>query len=223
MKGFIQIAGVRDLEEANRLVQAGVDALGFPFRLDHHREDLSETAAREIIVQLPSKVRPILITYLLRAEEILELAAYLGLGSVQLHGPIRLEEAVRLKKMAPDLWLIKSLVLRSDNEKALFGELRTWADLADAFLTDTYDPETGASGATGKTHDWEISKRLTEQSSKPLILAGGLKPQNVRKAIAKVRPWGVDVHSGVEDRGGWKDRSLVEEFVRETREAFAEI
>lgn len=223
MKGFIQIAGIRDMEEAQRLVQAGADALGFPFRLDHHREDLSERAAKEIIAQIPTHVRPILITYLLRAEEILELAEYLGLRSVQLHGAIDREEAARLKKLAPDLWLIKSLVLRSGNEEALLGELRLWSGLADAFLTDTYDPETGASGATGKTHDWGVSKRLVEQSSKPLILAGGLKPQNIREAIEQVRPWGVDVHSGVEDRNGSKDRALVEEFIRAARAAFAAI
>ncbi|HKY63929.1 MAG TPA: phosphoribosylanthranilate isomerase [bacterium] len=220
MSGFVQIAGVRSREEASMLVEAGVDALGFPLRLDHHAEDLPESEAREIIAGLPEKVRPVLITYLDRAEEILELSRYLGVRGLQLHGPVELEEARKLKSRAPNLWLLKSLVIRGGNEAGLSEELKAWSDLADAFLTDTYDPESGASGATGKTHDWEISRRLAEQSPKPLILAGGLNPRNVAAAIAQVRPWGVDVHTGVEDRQGWKDRKKVGDFLAEARQAF---
>ncbi|HEX5034620.1 MAG TPA: phosphoribosylanthranilate isomerase [bacterium] len=223
MSGFIQIAGIRSREEAEMLVEAGADALGFPFRLDHHAEDLPESEARRIIAGLPEKVRPVLITYLARAEEILDLSRYLGVRGVQLHGEIILEEAKKLKSRVPNLWLIKSLVVRGGNEEHLSEELMNWAVLADAFLTDTYDPESGASGATGMIHDWGVSRRLAEQSPKPLLLAGGLNPGNVATAIAQVRPWGVDVHTGVEDRQGWKDRRLVENFIAEARRSFAKL
>ncbi len=75
----------------------------------------------------------------------------------------------------------------------------------DAYITDTYDPVTKASGATGKTHNWEISKNLVELSAKPVILAGGLNPENVYDAILKVKPAGVDVHTGIENVI-WKKR-----------------
>ncbi len=220
MNPFIQIAGIRDLEEALMLAAAGVDALGFPFRLDHHAEDLPESEARKIIAQLPAQVRPVLITYLDRADEILDLSRYLGVRGLQLHGKVRLQEAASLKSQAPDLWIIKSLVIRAGNEQSLSEEMKDWSSLADAFLTDTYDAQTGASGATGKKHDWEISRRLAELSPKPLILAGGLNPQNVGSAIEKVKPWGVDVHTGIEGVDGRKDRNLTEEFIRLAREAF---
>ena len=94
------------------------------------------------------------------------------------------------------------------------------APLVDGFITDTYSPETGASGATGRTHDWAVSRRLVQLSPKPVILAGGLTPANVRQAIAAVRPAGVDVHTGVEDASGRKDRDKVLAFVAEAKAGF---
>jgi phosphoribosylanthranilate isomerase len=90
-------------------------------------------------------------------------------------------------------------------------------------LTDTFDASTGASGATGKTHDWSISRELAEISPRPLILAGGLDPGNVREAVNQVRPAGVDAHSGLEGPGGRKDRELVQAFVRQALAGFAGI
>jgi phosphoribosylanthranilate isomerase len=89
--------------------------------------------------------------------------------------------------------------------------------LVDGFLTDTYAPETGAAGATGRAHDRAVSRRLVELSPRPVILAGGLTPAAVRRAISVVRPAGVDAHTGVEDASGRKDRTKVVEFVAEAR------
>jgi len=90
----------------------------------------------------------------------------------------------------------------------------------DAFITDTYDPATGACGATGRTHDWSVSRKLVELSSRPVLLAGGLTPDNIRQAIGQVRPAGVDAHTGVEGPDGRKDPALVRRFVAEARAAF---
>ena len=91
----------------------------------------------------------------------------------------------------------------------------------DAFITDTFDPKTGASGATGKTHDWHVSRRLVELADRPVILAGGLTPENVKSAIVEVQPAGVDAHTGVEDSSGRKSREKIRKFLAEAREAFA--
>jgi phosphoribosylanthranilate isomerase len=80
----------------------------------------------------------------------------------------------------------------------------------DAFITDTFDPRTGASGATGKTHDWRVSRRLVEISARPVILAGSLTPENVTRAILEVRRAGVDSHTDVEDSRGRKSREKVQ-------------
>jgi phosphoribosylanthranilate isomerase len=90
----------------------------------------------------------------------------------------------------------------------------------DAFITDTFDPKTGASGATGKTHNWRVSRHLVELSDRPIIIAGGLTPENVKKAILEVRPAGVDSHTGVEDSTGRKSREKVQKFLAEACEAF---
>jgi len=75
----------------------------------------------------------------------------------------------------------------------------------DALILDTYDPMTGRHGATGQTHDWSISRQIVAQIRTPVILAGGLTPDNVAEAIRTVRPWAVDVHTGVEDADGTRN------------------
>jgi phosphoribosylanthranilate isomerase len=139
---------------------------------------------------------------------------------VQLHGGISIAEIVKLKSLDPDLTVIKSLIVEDNNLAELESSVAAFGPHCDAFITDTYDPATGACGATGKTHDWDISRRLVDLSLRPVILAGGLNPENVRKAIAHVRPAGVDAHTGVEGPDGRKDVALVRAFVREARAAF---
>jgi phosphoribosylanthranilate isomerase len=119
--------------------------------------------------------------------------------------------------------VIKSLIVESNNLAELKSSVGRFSFHCDAFITDTYDPATGACGATGKVHDWDISRRLVDISPKPVMLAGGLNSDNVRKAIAHVRPAGVDAHTGVEGSGGRKDAVLVRAFVREALSAFADM
>lgn len=220
--GIIQIAGVHDAEEAKLLAESGVDWIGLPLRLDHHREDLGEAEARAMIRDLPNTMLPVLITYLDDLDPILELGRYLGTRAIQLHGPAAPALGEALKRHEPNWVLIRSLVIRGGDIAPLEAEARAWAPCADYFLTDTFDPATGASGATGKTHDWELSRRLAEIVARPLILAGGLRPDNVGEAIRRVRPAGVDAHTGVENFQGRKDPALLRRFVAEARAAFGE-
>ncbi|NOX38367.1 MAG: phosphoribosylanthranilate isomerase [Calditrichaeota bacterium] len=218
--GLIQIAGIRNAAEARLLVAAGVDWLGFPFRLEYHAEDTTVEAAAEIIRELPETVSPVLITYLNQVEAILQLAEMLGVRHIHLHGHVSVDVLRELRRQRKDLFLIKSLVVKDNQVEELARAVAVYAPLVDAFITDTYDPRTGASGATGKTHDWRVSRRLVEISPRPIILAGGLNPENVEKAIEFVRPAGVDVHTGVEDSRGNKDPERVRRFVQNARRAF---
>jgi phosphoribosylanthranilate isomerase len=84
----------------------------------------------------------------------------------------------------------------------------------DAILLDTFDAQTGRAGATGKTHDWAVSREVVERVRAPVVLAGGLTAENVARAIERVRPWAVDVHTGVEDERGNRDFAKIREFVR---------
>jgi phosphoribosylanthranilate isomerase len=212
---------MRSLEEARMLLEAGVDWLGFPLRLDIHSEDLSAEEVSGIIASLGMGDRAVLITYLVKATEIAGLAAMLGCRRVQLHGGITAGEVRLLKNSDSGLFLIKSLVVRPGNIDELAGIAGDFGPLVDAFITDTWDPKTGASGATGKTHDWDASRRIVESAARPVILAGGLTPDNGGRAIVQVRPGGVDAHTGVEGADGMKDPIRVRAFVEEARRAFA--
>jgi len=217
---LIQVAGVRDRAEAALLQECGIRYLGFPLRLPVNREDLTEAEAAAIIRSLRPPVRGVLITYLDRAEAIAHFCRTLGASMVQLHGDISTGELTRLRELEPGLTIVKSLVV-GRHPVALLERLTVeLGPLVNGFLTDTYAPETGASGATGRTHDWSVSRRIVELSPRPVILAGGLTPANVREAIAAVRPAGVDVHTGVEDASGRKDRAKVLAFVAEAGAGF---
>ena len=220
-ENLIQIAGVIDAAEAQMLQQCGVRYLGFPLRLPVHREDLTEEEAAAIITSLAPPVFGVLITYLDEASEIAAFCRALGARIVQLHGDIDRDELKRLKTLDPNLTVIKSLVIGMRDDKALEATVSELSPFVDAFITDTFDPKTGASGATGKTHDWRVSRRLVELADRPVILAGGLTPENVKRAILEVRPAGVDSHTGVEDSTGRKSREKVQKFLSEAYEGFA--
>ncbi len=99
-------------------------------------------------------------------------------------------------------------------------QVNVTADLVNAYITDTFDPATGATGATGKVHDWAVSHDLVALSPKPVIVAGGLTPNNVAAAIAATLAAGVDVHTGVEGPDGRKQADLVRAFLNAARQAF---
>jgi phosphoribosylanthranilate isomerase len=220
IKDFIQVAGVIDQAEAELLVKCGVRSLGFPLRLPVHHEDLSEQEASTIIRNLKPPTRGVLITYLNHAGDIVEFCNSLGASVVQLHGDIEVSELRRIKEHQPSLAIIKSLVIGLHPIDKLLELVKHTAPYVDAYITDTFDPETGASGATGKTHDWRVSRQFVRQSPQPVILAGGLTPGNVRDAILAVRPAGVDAHTGLEDGSGRKSEEKVKKFVDEAQEAF---
>jgi phosphoribosylanthranilate isomerase len=220
LNNIIQIAGVINLEEALMLVDQGVEYIGFPLRLKDGRKDISEEDARLIISKIKPQSKPVLITYLEKAKEISDFCKYLNVDIIQLHGEIELEEARNLKKLSPNLQIIKSLIVKENNIEELSHDINIFSQYVDLFITDTYDSQTGGTGATGKTHDWEISSKIVELSPKPVILAGGLNPNNVREAILKVKPAGVDSHTGVESPDGKKSLRLVREFVTEAQKGF---
>jgi phosphoribosylanthranilate isomerase len=213
---IIQIAGIKDLAEAELVLGCGVLWLGFPLRLPVNAADTSEEEAAAIIAALPALAIPVLITYETTATAILDFCRQLEVRHVQLHGPVPPAETQKLRALDSKLFIIKSLVVRNDNLDELLELARAHAPHIDAFITDTHDPRTGADGATGRTHDWRISRALVEANLRPVILAGGLTPDNVRAAIQAVRPAGIDAHTGVEGPDGRKDPDKLRRFVRET-------
>jgi len=223
MERLIQIAGISNQAEADLLIECGFKYLGFPLRLPVNKEDLSEKEAAEIIESLPNEVRGVLITYQNNADEIIEFCNKMHSNIIQLHGSIERSELQKIKDSHPEIKIFKSLVISGENTNKLEQMINELSDFCDAFITDTFDPRTGASGATGKTHDWNISKKFVEVSPIPVILAGGLTPKNVREAIEFVKPFGVDSHTGVEDDNGRKTKDLLKLFYSEAQKGFNNI
>lgn len=206
------------------LAACGVTHVGLPLRLAVHKPDVTDEEARGIVRALARQalgVESVLITYLTDAAEALDLCRFLGVNGIHLHGAMPIDQVRRLREAAPGLFIIKSLVVGVGAEPELLALAQAHAPVVDAYLTDSYDPGTGATGATGRVHDWAVSRRLAQTLPRPLILAGGLNPGNVGAAIAAVAPAGVDAHTGLEDAAGNKDEALVRRFVAAARRAFA--
>jgi len=213
----VQIAGISSLGEALAAEQAGVDALGFTVRLPGGVHDgLTEAKARGIIAALPPFVTSVAITYVDTPREAVELCRYLGVTALQLHGPFPTQELPLIRAALPHLKLIRAVHVTGP--EALV-QARALERRVDALILDTYDPASGRHGATGQTHDWSISRQIVAQTRTPVILAGGLTPDNVAEAIRTVQPWAVDVHTGVEDPDGARNLTALRAFIERAKAA----
>ncbi len=213
----VQVAGISTVEDALACEAAGVDAIGFTVGLPGGPHNgLDEAGAAAIIRALPPFVVPVLITYRVRAAEVVAMCRAMGVSQVQLHAPAPGEEVAAMRAAIPGLKVILAVNVVDEGAVSLaVGRARD----ADAIILDTYDPVSGRHGATGKTHDWSVSRRAVEACPVPVILAGGLTPENLGEAIRVVRPWAVDVHTGVERADGTTDHAKVRAFVTAARGA----
>jgi phosphoribosylanthranilate isomerase len=215
----VQAAGVRTLDEARMLALAGFTHIGFPLGPGVVEEDVDADATLRIVRSLATAPDTadaccVLITYLQKTADVLGLLRRSGMRAVQLHAPVAPAMVAELRRAAPSLLIFKSIVMGRAEDADPLALARAHAPFVDAFLTDTYDPATGNSGATGRTHDWNLSRALVRADLRPVILAGGLTPGNVAEAVQRVGPAGVDAHTGLEDASGAKDPEKARCFVR---------
>lgn len=213
----VQIAGVSSLEEALAAEEAGAAALGFTVRLPSGFHDgLTEAKARSIIAVVPPFITTVAITYVDNAREAIDLSRYLGVGVLQLHGPFPDGDLPMVRAALPHIKIVRAVHVTG---REAIAEARALARRVNAIILDTFDPETGKKGATGTTHDWNISREIVATIQAPFILAGGLTPENVVEAIQTVRPWAVDVHTGVENPDGTRNFEKLREFIRRAKSA----
>lgn len=222
MKPVIQVAGILDHQEQNDLYDAGVRWFGYPFFISHHRPENNLHQLKSLLIELPDDAVGVWIHYLSYADTIISLAKALGCDAIQCHGKIEPQELCKIKKALPNLFIIKSIVMGLVDSEFLADYVKRYELFVDAFITDTYDPITGASGATGLTHCWDDSKLVVDISNKPVILAGGLNTDNVAEAIRSVRPAGVDAHTGLENTKGRKSIDSVKEFIAISETSFSQ-
>jgi phosphoribosylanthranilate isomerase len=198
----VKICGMTQLKDALFAVEQGVDAVGFIFYKKSPRAVTMKTV-REIITKLPPLVDTVGVFVNESAERLNKIADYCGLDLVQLHGEESPAFCRKIHRRVIKAFRVKDLQSIKQLEKFPVS----------GFLLDTFSDD--LHGGTGKTFDWNLA--LPAKKMGPVILAGGLTPRNILQAVRQVRPYGVDVCSGVEKSPGIKDLEKVRAFLRNIR------
>ncbi len=206
----IKICGVTSPEQAIVAAEQGADAVGVVFASASPR-CVDADRAWDIVCVLPPFVTAVGLFVDPTEQEYAATREACPFHYGQLHGD---EDAALVEACGPEL--IKAIRYRRET---IFEEIRRWNDVAaiDALLVD------GGTGGTGERADWHHLAEAIDASDHPVILAGGLDPENVGEAIRTVRPWGVDVSSGVERERGVKDAKRIAAFCAAVRRADVEL
>ena len=205
----VKVCGITDLGDALAALDAGADMLGFNFYARSPRY-VSPSEARKIIERLPGGVTCVGVFVNEPAPaEVERIAREAGLGAAQLHG----DETPEYCQSLRDLTTIKALRVGAGYDAETAAAYDTDAVLLDAYVA-------GERGGTGHTFDWALATRTRERVPR-LFLAGGLNPDNVAAALGAVRPYAVDVCSGVETSPGRKSPELMRHFVEQVRSVFS--
>lgn len=197
----VKICGITNREDAFAAIDAGADALGFNFAEEAKKRNryIRPDAARELVGTLPPFVTIVAVCVNptdAEVEHYLDFVDY-----VQLHGEESVERATKFGRRAIKVFRLRDAL--ADDDISSYNEAAAW-------LVDAYRPE--ARGGTGQTTDWSRAAKLA-QGAKPIILAGGLTPENVTEAVNQVQPYAVDTAGGVESEPGKKDHERIRAFI----------
>ncbi len=217
----VKICGITSIDDALAAADAGADAIGLNF-FRESRRFVDAEIARRIVAALPSAVLKVGVFVNHSTSEIAEMIDEVNINVVQLHGD---EPQDLIARLPQDVRVVRSCRGSADGFEKLSRSLehgRLLGRLPHAVLIDADSPTDF--GGTAQLADWQlIAQRRVALAGLPLILAGGLTPNNVSAAIVAVRPSGVDVASGVERQPGMKDHDLMAKFVAAAREAFERV
>lgn len=200
MRVRVKICGITNLDDALMAVDAGADALGFMF-YESSLRNVSPKVVAEIIRQLPPFVGRVGVFVNAPEESVRRTATDCGLDTLQLHG----DESPEFCRKFDPLKVYKAVRIQDIHSLQVLPDFKT-----DAWLLDSFVP--GKPGGTGATFNWALAVEA-KKLGRPIILAGGLTPENVGEAVVTVKPYAVDVSSGVEASPGKKDRGKVRAFI----------
>lgn len=194
----VKICGITSSEDAMAAIELGADAMGFVFAKSPRQ--VTKEQARDIIEKLPPFVSPVSVFVDEKVDIIKEICTFCNIHTVQLHGnedPLYLNNFKGYK-------IIKAFRIREEDDLKLLANYKPHAFLLDSYVK-------GVMGGTGVSFRWEIARQAHKYGT--IILSGGLTPENVRDAIHIVKPYAVDVSSGVESSPGKKDKVLMKRFI----------
>jgi phosphoribosylanthranilate isomerase len=202
----VKICGLTNQADLQAAVEAGTDAIGVISSVDvATSREVDRGTAAELIAAVPPFVTATLVSMPDDAEHAVELVKAIRPDALQLHGNFDADDLGYIRAETGVKVIAAVDHEATDRASALDG-------VADALLVDSTTDE--GAGGTGETHDWEATGDLVETLTTPVILAGGLTPDNVGEAVRVAAPFGVDVASGVERSEGSKDHTAVATFVR---------
>ncbi|MCD5409758.1 MAG: phosphoribosylanthranilate isomerase [Methanocellales archaeon] len=207
----VKICGIKTLADLNMAIECGADAMGFitEVPVDTPRK-ISIDTARSLVKKVPIFIDSVLVIMPKSASEAIAIIEEVRPDAVQIHGDLSLQELQRLRRRI-DIPIIKTVGV-SDFKDAIL-QVNKAVSAVDAILLDTIGCKPGG---TGMVHNWEVSAKIVDDCPLPVILAGGLTSENVSRAISIVKPYAVDVASGVEVNGkkvGRKVRAFINEVV----------
>lgn len=202
----VKICGITSAEDAAVAVEAGADALGFVFYRKSPRY-IEPLLAKQIIMSLPPLVTPVGVFVNEEQQMVRNLMDDCGLALAQLHGN---ESAAYCQELGRPV--LKALRVKDRSSFLALAEFQGRAGVR-GFVLDAFSDQ--AYGGTGQVIDWQLAAEVAKAAH--ILLAGGLTPDNVEKAIQSVQPYGVDVSSGVEREPGKKDHEKVRTFIRAVR------
>jgi len=209
---FIKICGITNLEDALTAVEAGVDALGFVF-YEKSPRCVDADSVRHIVDALPERIEKVGVFVNRIEEPICHIADRARLTAVQFHGddedPHVADLVIARRPQLKALAGISMMREKPEDQAMMWNPETVYAFLADS------------GGGTGRTFDWSAGKSSLDKMGRlrPIAIAGGLNSGNVGDAITLLRPWGVDVSSGVESSPGKKDPEKIRSFVKAVRSA----
>ena len=204
----VKICGLMSRQDLEYALAAGADAVGFVVEIDSSRHCLSAAAAADLIRQVPIYSKSVAVINPKDVGEAIRLAHETGAEVLQVHGSLSPGELAELKGRISQK-IIAAVAAQPGGEEA-----RRYAAVADAVLLDSMVG--GILGGTGMVHDWTVSAEIVASLRIPVILAGGLYPGNIAQAIKRVKPYAVDVSSGIESEGR-KDPAKIRSFLQAVR------
>ncbi|HJK48423.1 MAG TPA: phosphoribosylanthranilate isomerase [Methanocorpusculum sp.] len=210
----VKICGTATFADLDCAVAAGADAVGFLMGITHVTQDAvtPETAAA-MVATLPPFIVPVAVTHLTKPSDLIRIVELARCTTLQIQDVVTPDDIAEVREALPYLRIMKAVHVM---DESAIATAKYFSDTADAILLDTRTAD--RIGGTGITHDWNISAKIVKECSCPVILAGGLTPENVTEAIIRVRPYAVDVHTGVK-KNGVRDAERTRAFVTNARTA----
>lgn len=216
----IKICGLKEVKHVNQVVKEGVDAIGTVVNVPKSPRNITVEQALSLKKLIPPFISYTCVTIPNFPMDVRMIEKELQPDVLQIHAIKPESFFEQLRKLASTKLILGLPINQDGNSKVIEEDPVTagkiLAKFCDALLFDSYSAKT--IGGSGILSDWNIAKKVQEAIDVPLILSGGLNPNNVKKAIETVHPYAVDVSSGVESAPGVKDEKLISEFIKMVRE-----